>query len=104
MAAIVGSWMATIRNPHVLPGMVHGSLTQLVTGVAMVALFESGAVELEGGQKLDLAKIGVKLVIALVVTVLAWVNRKRGDKVSTAVFHAIGGLALSNIVIAVMWT
>jgi len=48
------------------------------------------------------AKIGVKLVFALVVTVLAWVNRRRNDTSATVV-HAIGGLALVNVVIAVLW-
>ncbi len=105
MAAIVGSWLATVRHPRVLPGMVHGALTQLVTGVALVGLLSSGALGDEEAEEVDNAKIGVKLVVALVVAVLAWVNRRRGaESVPAGVFHAIGGLAVLNVVIAVLWT
>lgn len=106
MAAIVGSWLSTIRTPRVLPAMVYGALTQLVTGILLVGLIESGAVaeEGEGGEELNMVKISVKLVIALVVFALAWFNRKRGDQVPAPIFHAIGGLALLNVMIAVLWT
>lgn len=104
MAAIVGSWMSTIRAPRVLPGMVHGALTQLVTGVLMVGLVESGAIPDRDGDDLNMTKLLVKLSIALVVAAVAWVNRRRADEVSPAVFHAIGGLALLNVLIAVLWS
>ncbi|MFN8077806.1 MAG: hypothetical protein U0Q15_20635 [Kineosporiaceae bacterium] len=101
MAAVVGSWMSVVRSPRVVPGMVHGALTQVVSGLALVGLRESGVVDDEGD--LDHAKIGVKLLVALVVAGLAWVNRKRADAVPPVVVHAIGGLALLNVVIAVLW-
>lgn len=98
MAAIIGGWFATFRDPKVLPVMVVGALTQLVTGIALVGLAESGAVDTE----LDRAKIAVKLVIALVVTVLAVANRGRAS-VSTGIHHGIGGLAVVNVLVAVLW-
>lgn len=101
MAAVVGSWLGVLRSPRVVPGMVHGALLQVVTGLALVGLREGGAVDDAG--ELDHAKIGVKLVVALVVAALAWVNRKRADSVPPALVHAIGGLALVNVVIAVLW-
>jgi hypothetical protein len=100
MAAVVGSWLAVIRTPRILPGMVHGALTQLVTGVAMVGLRESGAVS--GDEELDRAKITVKLGIAIVVAVLAWVNRRRDDP-PAGVVHTVGGLAVVNVLVAVFW-
>lgn len=102
MAAIVGAWLATIRTPRILPGMVHGALLQLVTGLALVGLLESGAVD--GERDVDRAKIAVKLTVALVVAALSWVNRKRADSVPAGVFHAIGGLAVLNVVVAVLWS
>jgi hypothetical protein len=42
--------------------------------------------------------------VALVVTVLIWVNRKRGDDVPAGVVHAIGGLTVLNVMVAVLWT
>ena len=101
MAIIVGGWIAVVRAPRLLPGMWHGALTQLVTGIALVGLWESGA----AGPSVDPnhAKIGVKLLVALVVAVLVFLNRKKGDAVPANVVHAIGGLALLNVAIAVIW-
>ncbi|MCU1432309.1 MAG: hypothetical protein JWP95_1414 [Actinotalea sp.] len=98
MAMIVGGWLVTIRSPRMLPGMWHGALTQLVTGVAMVGLASSGAVDHE----IDDAKAGVKLVIALTVAVLVFLGQRRG-KTGPNLVHAVGGLALLNVLIAVLW-
>ncbi len=81
--------------------MLHGALTQLVTGIALVGMRESGVAESD--VPLDNAKIAVKLAVALVVTVLLWVNRRRGDDVPAGVVHAVGGLALLNVFVAVLW-
>jgi hypothetical protein len=99
MAAIVGGWLTVLRSPRIVVGMVHGALLQLVTGLLLVGLAESGAVD----QPVDNAKIGVKLVVALVVAGLAWANRRKRD-VSPAVVHAVGGLAVLNVLIAVFWS
>lgn len=102
MAAIVGSWLMVVRAPRVVPGMVHGALLQLVTGLAMVGLRESKAYVED--ETLDHAKIGVKLLIALVVAVLAWVYRNRESSPKVArIAHVVGGLAVLNVVIAVLW-
>ncbi|KQU00102.1 MULTISPECIES: hypothetical protein [Sanguibacter] len=97
-AIVLGGYIATIRQPGVYRGTFHGAATALVTGVLMVGLAESV-------DSLDkdpsMVKIGIKLVIALVVTVLALVAKKRGDAVAPAVKHTIGGLTLVNVVIAV---
>jgi hypothetical protein len=101
MASIIGSYLVVVRAPRFMPGFLHGALIQLVTGLAMVGLRESKAYNDPAGA-LNHTKIGVKLLIALVVAVLAWVNRKRDDT-SAGVVHAIGGLALLNVLIAVLW-
>jgi len=101
MAAIVGSYFVVLRTPRIVPGMVHGALLQLVTGLAMVGLRESKAYD--DPDALNHAKIGVKLLIALVVTVLGWMHRKRGDDVPAGVVHAIGGLSIVNVLVAVLW-
>jgi len=97
-AIVLGGYIATIRQPGVYRGTFHGAATALVTGVLMVGLAQSV-------DSLDkdpsMVKIGIKLVIALVVTVLALVAKKRGDAVAPAVKHTIGGLTLVNVVIAV---
>ena len=100
MAILVGGYLAVVRAPRMLPGFWHGALTQLVTGLALVGMRESGAVE--GDDPLNHAKIGVKLVVALVVTVLVFLNRKKSD-VPAGTVHAIGGLALLNVFVAAVW-
>ena len=77
MASLVGGWLVQVRargERYVNSAMVHGVLTQLVTGVLLVGLAE-GVDSLD--RDLDMAKIGVKLLVALVVAVLCWANRRR---------------------------
>ncbi|MFP5336592.1 MAG: hypothetical protein ACLGIV_14905 [Actinomycetes bacterium] len=97
LAAIIGGYLTVLRSPRIVVGMVHGALTQLVTGVAMVGLAQAALDE-----EVDNAKIGVKLLVALVVAVLAFANRRKED-VSPGVVHAVGGLAVLNVVVAVLW-
>lgn len=99
MAGVVGGWLATVRTPKIVPAMLHGSLTALVTGLILVGLAET-LVEDEG--PVNHAKIGVKLTIALVVAVLAVVLRKR-ESISRGLLSAVGGLAVLNVAIAVLW-
>lgn len=85
--------------------MLHGALTQLVTGVILVGLAESGA----AGEELawwkddvDTTKFAVKLVVVLVVTVLAFIGRKKTPP-QVALWGAIGALSIGNIFISVLW-
>ena len=98
LASLLGGFLVQVKtSPRVVNNaMVHGIITQLVTGVLLVGVAE--------GQDYDVdqAKIGVKLAIAIVVAVLVFVGRRR-DVVSTAVWAGIGGLTFANIVIAVFW-
>ena len=80
------------------PAMLHGALTQLVTGVLLVGIAESGAVD----EELNMTKIAVKLVVVLIITVLAFVGRKK-PMPQTGMWAAIGALTLLNVVLAVFW-
>jgi hypothetical protein len=79
--------------------MLHGALTQLVTGVALVGLGE--AVD-SLGKDVNQTKVGVKLAVVLVVTALCWIYRRR-DILPDVLFFSIFGLSVANVVIAVMW-
>lgn len=72
MAIIVGGYFANIRRPLVSPGMLHGSYLQLLTGVLLVGVAEMGA-----GGELDYVKITIKIVLALIVAVLAFIGRRK---------------------------
>lgn len=103
-AIVLGGYLASLRSPGLYKGVFHGALTALVAGVLMVGIREMG----DFAPELDMAKIGVKLVVALVVAVLAFVAKRQGDRasdgaVAPGVKHAIGGLTLLNILVAVFW-
>jgi hypothetical protein len=47
-------------------------------------------------------KIGVKTVVVLIILILVMANRKK-DTVKAPVFGAVGGLTLTNVILAVFW-
>lgn len=104
LASLIGGFLVQIKSTErvVNNAMFHGILTQLVTGIALVGLAYP-LHESNPEQALpDNAKITVKLGIALVIAVLVVLNRKK-PVISNAVWGAIGGLAILNVVIAVFW-
>lgn len=101
MAAIVGSFFVQLRRKtdFVLTPLLVGAIVQAVTGLALVALAEIS------GEDLDYAKIGVKVVIATIVltaAITAYFVQKKGGRVQPW-FHAAGGLAIVNVLVAVLW-
>ncbi len=101
LASLVGGFIVQMSSPDkgVNAAMFHGALTQLVTGLIMVGMVEGGAVE----DELNMTKISVKLAIVLVVTVLAFIGRKKTPP-QVALWGAIGALSIANIFIAVLWS
>jgi len=100
LASLIGGWLVQMRargERFVNPAMLHGALTQLVTGVIIVGLGES---VLE--REYDLAKISVKLAVTAIVLLLVWVNRRK-DVIPDGLYYLIGGLSIVNVAIAVLW-
>ena len=99
LAALLGGFLVQMSSsPKVVNrAMVDGALTQLVTGLAMVGMAETVLAEEED---LNHTKIGIKLAVLLVITGLAWANRRK-ESVATGVWAAIGLLTIANIVVAV---
>lgn len=75
----------------------HGALTQLVTGVLLV-----GIIQMADLGDVNNVKIGAKLVVVIVITVLAIMFRKK-EKVANWVPITIAGLTVLNICFAVLW-
>ncbi len=98
LAALFGGFFVQMKstNKVVNSAMFHGSLTQLVTGLIMVGLAESGVVE----EDLNMTKISIKLLIVLIITGIVFVNRKKSS-VSNSIWLSIGLLTLANMAIAV---
>ena len=82
---------------RVLPIMWRGALVQVVTGLLLVATIEMGDLF-----DLDNWKIAVKLVIAVLITVLVLLYRKKDPAPSWALW-SVGTLTLANIIVAVAW-
>ncbi len=98
LAALFGGFFVQMKstNKVVNSAMFHGSLTQLVTGLIMVGLAESGVVD----EDLNMTKISIKLLIVLIITGIVFVNRKKSS-VSNSIWLSIGLLTLANMAIAV---
>lgn len=102
LASLLGGVLVQMKNigegnARVNTAMVHGSLVQLATGILLV-----GVIQLADLGEIDNIKIGVKLLVLIVITVLVFVYRKRST-VASWVIGAIGLLTLANVVIAVFW-
>ncbi len=98
MASLLGGFLVQMKPKvkQINPAMVHGALTQLVTGVALVGIDQAL------DDPVNNAKVGTKFVALVVITALVFVYRSR-ERVATWVWATIGGLTLLNIVIAVFW-
>ena len=78
--------------------VLHSSILMLITGLALVGMAYARGF----GDNVDNAKIGVKSAVLIVILVLAIVGKVRG-KASGATLGIIGGLAVLNVVLAVVW-
>lgn len=101
LAAIVGAFFVQLRkkSDFALTPVLWGAIVQLVTGLALVGVREAGDLGVNN------VKIAVKLGIALVVLVaaiVAVVQQRKGGRVQPW-FHTAGGLAVVNVLVAVLW-
>lgn len=111
MAIIIGGYLATVRRPHVMPGMLHAAYLQLVTGLGLVAI-----VEMSGDPTgVFHVKVGIKVLLAIAVTVTAFLgNRKQkqaaaaddaapaaGSAPSAGLAHATAAFAVLAVLVAV---
>ena len=102
LASLLGGFLVQVRavaagQGKVVPAMVHGALTMLVTGLLLVGTIQMGDI-----YDVNNVKIGVKLAVAIVITVLVFVFRKKDPAPSWALW-SIGGLTLLNVILAVAW-
>jgi hypothetical protein len=105
LASVVGGFLVQMksREKGVNPAMLHGALTQLVTGLLLVGLPEMGvALPYESWDGWDHSKIAVKLVLTVIIAVLAVIGRRKAGA-QTGLWAAIGALSIANIFIAVLW-
>lgn len=80
--------------------ILHSSWLMLVTGVGLVGMLYARGFEPNN------MKIGVKALVLIAVLVLALVGKARAKKdqpVSAGIIGTIGGLAVVNVILAVIW-
>ncbi|MFC7307422.1 hypothetical protein ACFQVC_24740 [Streptomyces monticola] len=102
IASLLGGFLTQVKamgdgTARFTPPMLHGALTMLITGVALVGLNQAD------GQTVDNIKIGVKLAVLIVVLALVYVKRDE-ERVDKGMFIAVGALTTVNIFIATLWT
>jgi len=101
LAALLGGFMTQLSAPikSVTRSMLDGAWTMLATGIVLVGLLSSGAVE---DEKPDHMKFGVKGLVLAAIVILLMQNRKK-ESVEKGTFFVIGLLSITNIAIAVLW-
>lgn len=96
-AIVFGGALANFRAPQIPKGMLHGILTALISGILIV-----GLAEMTDGS-VNHVKIGIKLVVALVVTAMVILGARDQKKVTAGYLGGIAGLTALNVAIAVLW-
>ncbi|ORC18868.1 MULTISPECIES: hypothetical protein [Rothia] len=104
-AMVFGIWLGTFKKGIVLPGQFHAALLQVVTGFGLYFI------QMAENMTLNHMMIGIKIVLALVITGAAFMGQKKYKAAralgtpesgrNVALAHTVGGLALINIAIAV---
>lgn len=102
MAILVGAFIANMRSKSNFPFtlMVWGASIQLFTGTLLVGLAYMG------DDAPDNLKITIKSILAtgaLVAAILGNKRQKHGETKLQPFFHAAGGFAVINLVLAVLW-
>ena len=99
-AIVLGGTLVSLRQPRIAPGVLHGMLTALVTGIVLAGLASAGGWTDHDPSD---AKLAVKLVIAVVATVLVVRGVRKPAVVTTRYLLAIAALVAVNVAIAVVW-
>jgi hypothetical protein len=106
LASLLGGFLTQMKAmgknlATIVPAMVHGAWTMLITGVLMVGVREWMAV-MAWDEELNHMKIAVKSLVITLILVLV-LHFKKKQTVSAKAFGAIGLLTILNVVLAVFW-
>ena len=97
-AILVPLLLQANKNPKKLnPGIVHASLTALISALVMVGLWDQ--IHEEAANH---TKFGVKVLVIAVILTLGYKNLKKPE-LKNSVWATMLGLTVLNIVIAYAW-
>lgn len=102
-AALFGGLFVQLKQdrPVVNAAMLHGAITQLVTGLILVTMLEMVDV-LQPEDGINHMKVGLKLLVTIVITVLVIVNRRK-EFIPKGLWAILLVLTLGNAAVAVLW-
>jgi len=100
LASLLGGFLVQMSTKPrgINNAMLHGVLTQVVTGIAMVGIISAGLLD---DEDVDNSKIGVKLLIALFVLGAVLLGRRKPADEQQPYWAAAGALTLVNVIVAV---
>ena len=100
LASLLGGFLVQMSTrPRVINNaMLHGVLTQVVTGIAMVGIISAKLLE---DEDVDNSKIAIKLLIALFVLGAVLLGRRKPAEEQQPYWAAAGALTIVNVVVAV---
>lgn len=101
VAALLGGVLYQIKDmragtARVLPAILHGAYTMLITGIILVGM------QYPLGNEVNNTKITVKLLVLVAILVITLINRKK-ETVAGWVLSLVGGLTVVNILLATVW-
>jgi hypothetical protein len=98
MGALFGGALVQVKAPErvINNAMLHGVLTQVISGLLIVGVLESGP------DPVNHAKVGVKFALAVVIAVLVVMNRKK-PVIPNGLYFGLVGLTVLTIGVAVFW-
>lgn len=112
LAMILGPFFVNMRahSNFGFGWVLAGALLQLVSGTYLTVLAEMGAAD-DPDESVNHMKIGIKLILALVIVVVAFIARSRIKRIPPVysrrkvlpLLHISGALALTNVALAVLW-
>lgn len=106
LASLLGGFLTQMKAmgqgaAKIVPSMVHGAWTMVITGVLLVGVREWMAA-MEWAGELNNMKVGVKSLVVTAILILVMHYKKKAS-VSAKVFGIIGLLTVLNVVLAVFW-
>jgi hypothetical protein len=96
--ALFGGLLVQAREPEKkVNGLMRDGIgTAFLAGLALVGVLEADDADV------DHAKIGVKLVVALVILVLVMANLRK-ERIPQGLWLALVALTVGNVCVAVLW-
>ncbi|AYY14437.1 hypothetical protein EF847_18795 [Actinobacteria bacterium YIM 96077] len=102
LASLIGGALVQMKargERQINRAIIHGALVQVLTGLILVGMQEMvDSLDRDPNH----AKVGVKLLVALVIAVVALINEKR-PTIPDGVYFTVFGLAVANVLVAVFW-